>query len=58
LAPFICSIAPAFFPQHADARQVAIAFHEIEPVTDDEFIFNFEPIVICINMAGALFLFA
>src|SRR5947207_9468732 len=34
------------FPEHADVRQVPVAFHVIEPVTDHEFVRDLESNVI------------
>ena len=44
-----------FLSEHADVRQVAIPLHEVEPVTDDKFIVDFEADVIRINVARTLF---
>src|SRR5207244_8231645 len=48
------SLRDQFFPQHADAGQVAIALHEIEPVTDNDFILDLKPDVIGVDRGAAL----
>src|SRR6476620_1726890 len=45
------------FPEHADARQVAIALHVIEPVTDHEFVPDLEANVIGVDVTQPRFLF-
>src|SRR6476620_6017850 len=47
-----------FLPEHANVRQVAIPLHEVEAVTDDKFIVDWEADIIRINVSRALFPFA
>ena len=51
-------VCQQFLSEYADVRQVAIALHEVEPVTDDKFIVNLEAGVIRINISRAPFPFA
>src|SRR5436190_1033711 len=47
-----------FSSQHPNIGQIAVTFPEVEPVADYKFVFDFEPNIICIHLAGPLFLFA
>src|SRR6516162_10008386 len=44
--------------QNADVRKVAIPLHEIESVTDHEFVFDLEPHVIGVHMSRPALLLA
>src|SRR4051812_18022235 len=46
------------FSQDADVREIPVALHEIEPVANDEFIFDLKPDIVGIDRARSDFLFA
>src|SRR5688500_15820250 len=45
-------------PQDPDVREVSVALHEVEPVTDNTLIFDLEADIVSVDMTGAILLLA